>query len=102
MRDASRAANRRREGEWRAAFERAEPETVRTLLFSAVINRESLPPVLFNISHGSAERTAALEWLRRKGRAAKIRAGVLYAVIVTAMVAACIAALPVVVAWLPK
>ncbi len=83
-------------------FERAGPETVRTLLFSAVVNRESLPPTLFHISYGSAERTAALEWLRRKDRAAKIRAGVLYVVIVIAMVAACIAAMPVVVAWLPK
>jgi hypothetical protein len=102
MRDASRAANRRREWEWRAVFERAGPETVRTLLFSAVVNRESLPPVLCHISHGSAERTAALEWLRKKDRAAKIRAGVLYVLVVIAMVGACVAAVPVVIAWLPK
>jgi hypothetical protein len=102
MRDASRAADRRREREWRAVFERAGPEIIRMLLFSAVVNRESLPPVLFHISHGSAERTAALEWLRKKDRAAHARAGVLYALIVIAMVASCIAAVPVVIAWLPK
>ena len=102
MTDANRAANRRREREWRAVFEQAGPETVRTLLFSAVVNRESLPPVLYRISHGTAERTAALKWLRKKGRAAKIRAGVLYVVIVIAMIAACVAAWPVVVSWLPK
>jgi hypothetical protein len=77
-------------------------EKIRMLLFSAVVNRESLPPVLFHISHGSAERTAALEWLRKKDRAAHARAGVLYALIVIAMVASCIAAVPVVIAWLPK
>jgi hypothetical protein len=95
MKDASRAASRRREREMKAAFKRAGRETLRMLLFVAVINRDCLPPELRRISEPSPERIAALEWLRKKDRAANNLARVLFLVTLIAMIAACIAAWPI-------
>jgi hypothetical protein len=55
--------SRRREREMRAALERAGRENIRTLLFSAVVNRDCLPPELTHISDPSPEQMArGLDW----------------------------------------
>jgi hypothetical protein len=51
----------------RDSFERAGTETVRTLIFLAVVNRAHLPdPILSKISDDPELRKAALEWLLEK------------------------------------
>jgi hypothetical protein len=83
------------------AFEQLGPETVRALLFSAESsNWEGLPPELLRLSQGKEERRAALEWLRKKDRAANIRSGLIDAMTLVTMVGACIAAWPVIKEWL--
>ena len=85
------------------AFEQAGPETVRALLFSAESsNWEGLPPELLRLSQGKEERKAALEWLRKKDRAANIRAGLIDAMTLVTMVGACIAAWPMIREWLSR
>jgi len=84
-------------------FEQLGPETVRALLFSAAsTNWEGLPPELLHISRGKEERKAALEWLSKKDRAANIRAGLIDAMTLVTMIAACVAAWPMIKEWLSR
>ena len=51
----------------RDSFARAGPDTVRTLLFLAVVNRAGLPdPILAEIPVDPELRKAALDWLLEK------------------------------------
>jgi hypothetical protein len=59
--------------EMRDVFEQAGEATVRTLLFSAVVNREQLPDQLKLLSAAPAERNAALAWLTEKADQAERR-----------------------------
>jgi hypothetical protein len=83
-------------------LEKAGTEIVRTLLYDAMSNPADLPGVLERIRHSSEERRAAMEWLHRKERKAKINARVVTVASIVAAVAACIAAWPIVQEWLTR
>jgi hypothetical protein len=71
-------------------------------VFCSVYNWEGLPPELLHISRGKEERKAALEWLSKKDRAANIRAGLIDAITLVTMIAACIAAWRMIKEWLSR
>jgi hypothetical protein len=104
---AMRAASQRRQHEMRAAFRRAGRKTIRDLLYRGWMTRADLPPGLADmIKPSSEERKAAIEWLQRKESS---RDRVIYWCTVfgaitstVAAIAACIAASPVLLGWVPK
>jgi hypothetical protein len=85
--------------EMRDEFEQAGKEMVRTLLYDAMANPTGLSPTLASIMQPSRERKAAIEWLRERQRAAKVRAGLMDAATIVAMIAACVAAWAVANEW---
>src|SRR5262245_9027093 len=83
-------------------LEKAGTEMVRMLLYDAMSNPAYLPGALERIRHSSDERRAAIKWLHKKERAAKILARLLAVATIVAAIAACIAAWPIVKGWLGK
>ena len=83
-------------------LEKFGTENVRALLFPGYSTPAGLSPTLAKIRQQSLEREAALQWLRKKDRAAKRRANVFYVVTIITMIAACIAAFAACIAAWPE